>query len=115
VSKTGRIEREKDCITKMVEIYCEGVHGTRGGLCDGCRELLDYAVQRIDRCVFGAKKGACAKCAIHCFKKDRRESIKEVMRYAGPRMTYRHPVLSVMHFIDGLKKPAPPGGGSSRL
>lgn len=25
------------------------------------------------------------------------------MRYAGPRMTYRHPWLSLMHLVDKLR------------
>jgi hypothetical protein len=29
------------------------------------------------------------------------------MRYAGPRMLLRHPVLAVMHVVDG-RRPAPP-------
>jgi hypothetical protein len=38
-----------------------------------------------------------------------RERIREVMRYAGPRMPLRHPILSIFHFIDG-KRPAPAKG-----
>ena len=102
---SGRIEREKDCIQKMLGIYCRGLHGTRGGLCGDCRELLEYTGLRIDKCTFGSKKSTCAKCAIHCFKKDMRARIKEVMRYAGPKMAYRHPLLSFLHYLDGFKKP----------
>jgi len=102
---SGRIEREKDCIKKMLGIYCRDVHGTRGELCGDCRELLEYTGMRIDKCTFGPQKSTCAKCAIHCFKKDMRTRIKDVMRYAGPKMAYRHPVLSLMHYLDGFKKP----------
>jgi hypothetical protein len=28
-----------------------------------------------------------------------RERIREVMRYAGPRMLYRHPVLAGKHYL----------------
>ncbi len=101
---SGRIEREKDCVARMIEIYCRDLHGTRG-LCEVCRGLLDYANLRIDKCVFGAEKGTCAKCAIHCYKKEMRARIKEVMRHSGPKMAYRHPVLSLMHFLDGFRKP----------
>ena len=74
---SGRIEREKDCVAKMVGIYCHDMHGTRGGaLCEECRKLLDYADVRIDKCVFGARKSTCAKCAIHCYKKDMRAKDK---------------------------------------
>jgi hypothetical protein len=38
-----------------------------------------------------------------------REKIREVMRYAGPRMIYRHPIMAVFHLIDGMReKPIKP-------
>jgi len=30
--------------------------------------------------------------------------IREVMRYSGPRMTFRHPILALFHVLDGLRK-----------
>jgi hypothetical protein len=33
-----------------------------------------------------------------------RQKIKEVMRYAGPRMLFKHPYLTLMHGIDSLQK-----------
>ena len=34
----------------------------------------------------------------------RREQVKAVMRYAGPRILWRHPVLSLRHWLDGFRK-----------
>jgi hypothetical protein len=34
-----------------------------------------------------------------------RERIRKVMRYAGPRMLYTHPVLALFHLFHSLKKP----------
>jgi hypothetical protein len=28
------------------------------------------------------------------------------MRYAGPRMAWRHPLLSLRHWLDGFRKAA---------
>ncbi len=33
-----------------------------------------------------------------------REKIRRVMRYAGPRMLLRHPVMALLHMVDGLRK-----------
>jgi hypothetical protein len=30
------------------------------------------------------------------------------MRYSGPRMTFRHPVLALFHLLDGRRKAAHP-------
>jgi hypothetical protein len=32
-----------------------------------------------------------------------REQIRAVMRYAGPRMLYRHPIMTLQHMIDGTR------------
>ena len=42
-----------------------------------------------------------------------RERVKEVMRYAGPRMIVRHPVLAVFHLIDGRRSPLVEPAGES--
>jgi hypothetical protein len=33
-----------------------------------------------------------------------REQIRAVMRYAGPRMLYRHPIMTLQHMIDGRRE-----------
>ena len=59
---------------------------------------------RLDKCPFLEGKTTCANCPVHCYKSDMREKVREVMRYSGPRMTLRHPILAVFHLIDGLRK-----------
>mgnify|MGYP001231039661 CR=1 FL=1 len=90
-----------------------GAHPTNGahryrpvrtGPCGACREFLDYAEQRLEKCPYGEDKPTCAKCPIHCYKRAQREQAKEIMRYAGPRMTYRHPWLALTHLLDKLRK-----------
>jgi hypothetical protein len=97
-----RIAREKKTIGAMVQIYCQAHHRTEGQLCPSCQELFDYALCRLDRCPFGAGKPACKACPIHCYQPAKRAAAKEVMRYAGPRMILRHPILAVLHQLDGL-------------
>jgi len=84
----------------MIAIYCRD-HHQADGLCEACAALEAYASERIDRCVYGPEKPTCFNCPIHCYKRDRREAVREVMRYAGPRMLKRHPILALMHIIDG--------------
>ena len=103
-----RIRRELKTVRAMIGIYCRGRHDTRAELCEECRALWQYTQQRVDRCTFRDDKPTCAKCTVHCFKPARRESIREVMRYAGPRMIRRHPFLTLRHVLDG-RKPTPAG------
>ena len=66
-------------------------------LCPDCREVLDYARQRLDKCPFGEGKTTCANCRIHCYKPAMREQVKAVMRYAGPRMLIHDPIGAIAH------------------
>ena len=100
-----RIEREKRTVGAMVHIHCRGKHGTRRGLCPECAELLEYSHARLDSCRFQEGKPTCGGCSVHCYRPDIRPRIREVMRYAGPRMLLRHPVMAVRHLLDGRRRP----------
>ena len=99
-----RLVRERQTIAAMIGCYCEGHHHVNTALCPPCRELLDYAAVRLERCRFGVEKPVCVKCPVHCYQRARREQVKAVMRYAGPRMLWRHPILSLRHWLDGFRK-----------
>ncbi len=98
-----RLQRELTTVTAMIGIHCRGKHGRRGELCPACRKLVAYARRRLENCPYGAEKPTCARCPIHCYRPATRQRIRSVMRYAGPRMAYRHPVLAVRHVLDGLR------------
>jgi len=100
--------REERTIEAMVEIYCREQHGAGSELCSGCRELLAYSRGRLEKCRFQEKKPTCANCPVHCYRPAMREKVKEVMRYSGPRMVSRHPVLAFFHFLYGFRR-APSG------
>ena len=108
---TPRLQRELATLAAMLGIYCRGHHGGRphadGPLCGECSGLLDYARKRLAGCPFGPDKPTCVHCPIHCYGARQREATRGVMRYAGPRMLWRHPLLALAHWIDG-RRPAPP-------
>jgi len=95
-----RLRREWRTLELMVGIYCRDQH--HEGLCPECQALLDYAAVRLERCRFGVEKPTCARCPVHCYQKQRRDQVRAVMRYAGPRMLWEHPVLSLRHWLDGF-------------
>ena len=102
---SARLVRERRTIAAMMGIFCRGVHLAGHGLCADCQELLAYAHGRIERCPFGADKPTCAKCLIHCYQAKQRERIREVMRYAGPRMLLHRPLLTLLHYWDSTSHP----------
>jgi hypothetical protein len=90
-------------------MYCRGhghQHGNGAKLCQECAALFDYATRRLERCVFGDAKPTCANCLVHCYSADMRERVRVVMRWAGPRMLLRHPILAIRHQLDG-RRPSP--------
>jgi len=103
-----RLRREWKTMAAMIRCYCHAQHATRDSLCPECQDLLDYAGVRLERCRYGDEKPNCAKCPIHCYQRQRREQVKAVMRFAGPRMLWQHPVLALRHWLDSFRK-APVG------
>jgi hypothetical protein len=90
----------------MVKLYCRRHHRGAVSPCPRCAELLAYATRRLERCVFGDAKPTCAQCTVHCYTADKRAEVRAVMRYAGPRMLLYHPILGLLHLLDG-RRPAP--------
>ena len=102
-----KLERERQTVAAMVALSCRGRHRSGPGLCEACRDLLTFAEFRLQRCPHGPDKPTCARCPVHCYKPDRRAQIREVMRHAGPRMLWSHPVLTLRHWLDGFRKASP--------
>ena len=100
-----RLARERLTMTRMVGIYCSARHDSGGnGLCARCRKFLDYAEVRLQKCPYGNRKPTCTNCPVHCYKPARKAQARAIMRFAGPRMLLRHPLLTIAHQLDGLRK-----------
>ena len=117
-----RIADEKKVVGLMIRMYCrrhcrqqgrtakvdriDARHNTRP-LCPECAALLDYALRRLDSCRFGNGKPSCRKCPVHCYRADMRERIRTVMRWAGQRMIFHHPLAATRHLLHELRSPEP--------
>jgi hypothetical protein len=117
---TGRLRRELRTIEAMLVLYCRAHHPgaqpqsgpgagptARQRLCRDCAELGRYAHARLANCPFGPEKPTCANCKVHCYRPEPREQIKAVMRFAGPRLLLRHPVLTLLHLWVDERRAAP--------
>ncbi len=93
-------EKEKQLIPVMIRKYCHGKHKTKGEVCEDCKALTEYALFRLEKCPFKVNKKFCSFCKIHCYKPDMREKIKDVMRWAGPRMLFTHPIFAIKHVVQ---------------
>jgi len=102
---------EADVMAEMIALYCRGhSHAHRvqeypaegiPALCPDCRRLLDYALSRVEGCPRMDIKSFCSVCPVHCYSKDMRAQVRDVMRYSGPRMLLHHPLTTLRHmWID---------------
>jgi len=102
---SNKMKREAETIKAMVGIYCKDHHTKKVENCEECLEIQKYALDRLFYCPFQEDKPSCKNCPIHCYKPTMKEDVKKVMRYAGPRMLMRHPVLTIYHLIDSKREP----------
>ena len=65
--------------------------------------ILDFVHEQgglnmhIEKRPFMETKTFCSQCKVHCYKKDKREQIRKVMRFSGPRMLVYHPIMAVSY------------------
>lgn len=103
-----KIEEEKKNINFMISLYCKGNHknhwkNNNKELCQECRELRDFAYMRIEKCPMKDTKTFCSTCTIQCYPKEKRQAIREVMKWAGPRMLLYNPPLAFKHVYNTIK------------
>ena len=104
-------EKEKQMVSYMIALYCKKNHHNKynkgsinkNGLCAECQELAEYAGLRSDKCPFMETKTFCSACKVHCYTKEKQEKIRQVMKYAGPRMLPVHPILTIKHGMVTMK------------
>lgn len=106
-AKPFSLKNEKTILSLMIGIYCNKHHGVdlrkSPRLCDSCEELRQYSIHRLEACPFGEGKPVCSSCRIHCYGKEKREEIRQVMRFSGPRMILTHPILSFLYLARKIR------------
>lgn len=95
----GSIKSEKRVVSHMIGLYCKRKLKC-GEMPQEYKELEAYAHKRLDGCKFGDKKPACKRCPIHCYRPDMRQKIRDVMRWAGPRMLIYDPIAAIKHIFN---------------
>jgi hypothetical protein len=97
----SRLQIEKRTVGKMIVLYCQKKHYSEN-LCPDCMEIQLYALQRLDRCVYGNNKPACKKCSVHCYNPVMQKKIRNIMRFSGPLMLWYHPIYAIVHLFQKL-------------
>ncbi len=91
--------RELRTVQHMIRLYCRKKHRSPS-LCTECSQLLQYVERRLQRCCHQDDKPACRNCTVHCFREPYRTMIRKVMKFSGPRLLWRHPILALLHLLQ---------------
>jgi len=85
------IAERKRNMGSMIDLYCRKKHSEC--LCDDCRELKEYAFERIESCMNNKSRIKCTGCPGRCYRSDMRDRIQEVVRFSRPRMILHPGIL----------------------
>ncbi|MCP4957618.1 nitrous oxide-stimulated promoter family protein [Photobacterium aquimaris] len=107
---SGTLNTEFITITAMIDFYCLNHHQTNTTpfqRCTDCEQFRSYVKHRLDRCPYGENKPSCKQCPIHCYKPQQKLKSQTIMRYSGPKMLLKHPIMAIRHLVHD-KKALPP-------
>ncbi len=88
--------RHKD--QTRVTVATEGIVSDELLLCADCARLVDYALEKRRKCPLDPKP-SCKNCHIHCYGKDYRARIREIMAFSGRRMIMRGRLDYLWHYF----------------
>ena len=98
-------------VARFIEVFCRAHHdrtalapvqlpaelGTTR-LCPDCAGLLAYGIARRRHCPLDPKP-SCKKCTVHCYSRDYRQRIREIMAFSGRRMILRGRLDYLWHYL----------------
>ena len=98
----------------FIRLYCNAKHARQAAvavppqlayvwpknlrLCQECAALLGHAMERRRSCPLDPKP-ACKKCRIHCYSREYRAKMREIMAWSGRRMLLRGRLDYLWHFF----------------
>jgi hypothetical protein len=102
----------------FVSVYCQARHGgqftenrmieipselsrlyPRGlALCTDCAGLVAHALEKRRLCPLEPKP-SCKKCHIHCYSRQHREQIRQIMAFSGRRLILRGRLQYLWHYF----------------
>ena len=102
----GRVAKDRKVLEAIGCIFCKAHHSGEKdsrGLCPSCRETIETTLMRAAACPYGHESN-CQDCTTHCQRGEAQERIREIMRYASPRMALRHPFMTAEYLYRKAAK-----------
>ena len=110
---SAKQQRDLKVLIDFVRLYCRARHagqeavtlppelavaGKGLALCPDCVGLLLHGIERRRRCPLDPKP-TCKNCRIHCYSRDYRAKIREIMAFSGRRMLMRGRLDYLWHYF----------------
>lgn len=113
---TRQQAKELKVLLTFVRVFCKAKHGEETvspvslppevaalsgkpvSLCPECAALVAHAVQKRRKCPLDPKP-SCKHCHIHCYSKEYRARIREIMAYSGRKMIMRGRLDYLWHYF----------------
>ena len=67
-------------------------------LCRECADLVHHGIRKRELCPLDPKP-SCKKCHIHCYSKEYRAKIREIMAFSGRRQILRGRIDYLWHYL----------------
>ncbi len=90
--------RARHSALPRTEVAAEGVVSGVLHLCADCAGLVAYALEKRRKCPLDPKP-SCKHCHIHCYSKEYRSRIREIMSFSGRRMIMRGRLDYLWHYF----------------
>lgn len=104
--RMDKIDKDRRTLEAIGSIYCRGNHDAiekdAAGMCPECREAIEQTLARAASCPHG-HEGNCQDCETHCQRGEAQLRIKAIMKYAAPRMAFRHPIMTIEYLRKKLR------------
>ena len=106
----ARVLRERENLEMMMRLFCQEQHH-RDDLCTECQQLLDYSKAHLQNCKLGLKKPVCENHSFGCYAVGCRDQLQIVIGATRTRMFWKHPQISLRHWLDRFyhEHPTPRG------
>ena len=111
---TSAQKKDLKVIISFVRVYCTVQHDNQAEatvppglagmfnkgllLCPDCWALVEYALEKRFKCPLDPKP-SCKHCRIHCYSKEYRARIREIMAFSGRRMIMRGRLDYLWHYL----------------
>lgn len=111
---TNAQRKDLKVLIDFIRVYCAARHREQGpvalpeglagrfrkdvSLCPDCQGLLTHALTKRRNCPLDPKP-SCKQCHIHCYSKEYRARIREIMAFSGRRMIMRGRLDYLWHYL----------------